>query len=66
MPAPRQRVKSARFDLTRLEPTGVAARGTRLAPKPVKSVKLLARKAKKKPAASRGSSPPPKGQTSLF
>jgi topoisomerase-4 subunit A len=50
-PAPRQRVKSARFDLSKLEPTGIAARGTRLAGKPVSRVKLLAKKAKKKPDA---------------
>ncbi|MGH0028223.1 MAG: DNA topoisomerase IV subunit A [Myxococcota bacterium] len=65
MPAPRQRVKSARFDLSKLEPTGVSARGNRLAAKPVKSVKLLARKARK-PAAKPPPPPEPKGQTSLF
>jgi len=46
-PAPRQRVKTARFDLSKLERTGVAARGTRLAAKPVRRVKLLARKARR-------------------
>jgi topoisomerase-4 subunit A len=49
VPAPRQRVKSARFDLSTLETTGVGARGNRLAAKPVKAAKLLARKARAKP-----------------
>jgi len=61
-PAPRQRVRSARFDLSKLEPTGVTARGVRLASKPVARLKLLARK--RRPA------PPPEpsggGQASLF
>ena len=39
--ARRQRVVEATFDLARLEPTGVAARGTRLAAKPVAQLKLL-------------------------
>jgi topoisomerase-4 subunit A len=50
VPAPRQRVKTARFDLSTLEPTGVGARGNRIAAKPVKAAKLLARKTKRKPA----------------
>lgn len=41
VPAKRQRVKSAQFDLEKLELTGVAARGIRLAPKPVSKVKVL-------------------------
>jgi topoisomerase-4 subunit A len=41
VPAKRQRVKSAQFDLEELELTGVAARGIRLAPKPVSKVKVL-------------------------
>ncbi len=53
VPATRQRVKSARFDLSTLELTGVGARGNRLAAKPVKTAKLLARKAKKPAAATR-------------
>ena len=61
-PAPRQRVRSARFDLSKLEPTGVNARGVRLATKPVARLKLLARK--------RRPPPPPEptggGQASLF
>jgi topoisomerase-4 subunit A len=81
-PAPRQRVKTARFDLTRLELTGTTARGIRLAPKPVAKLKLLARKPKrkaepakpkleppKKKVGSGGGSPPelpPQGQGSLF
>ena len=63
------------FDLATLEPTGVAARGTRLASKPVRRVKLLPAK----PSASKGKgsrsprkkaprrSVPPRGeQGSLF
>ena len=60
VPAPRQRVKSARFDLSKLELTGVGARGNRLAAKPIKSAKLLARKVKpgsKKKAAVKPSKP---------
>jgi topoisomerase-4 subunit A len=37
---PRQRIHSATFDLSILEPTGVTARGVRLAQKPVSRVKL--------------------------
>ncbi|HET6345904.1 MAG TPA: DNA gyrase subunit A, partial [Myxococcota bacterium] len=40
VPAPRQRVQEAEFDLAELELTGVAARGTRLAPKPVSKLKV--------------------------
>jgi topoisomerase-4 subunit A len=54
VPAPRQRVKSARFDLSRLERTGVGAKGSRLAAKPVAKLKLLARKAKRKAAGAAG------------
>ncbi len=43
VPAKRQRVKQATFDLAELARTGVAARGTRLAPKPVSRLKLLKR-----------------------
>jgi topoisomerase-4 subunit A len=39
-PAPRQRVRSARFDVSQLELTGTGARGNRLAPKPVKTLKF--------------------------
>jgi topoisomerase-4 subunit A len=46
VPAPRQRSKSAKFDLQTLEKTGVAAKGIRLAPKPVRSMKHAAPKAK--------------------
>jgi topoisomerase-4 subunit A len=41
VPMKRQRVKEGRFDLTGLEPTGVTARGTRLAPKPVARIRHL-------------------------
>ena len=39
VPAPRQRVRVAHYDLAKLEPTGVTARGTRLAPRPVRAIK---------------------------
>src|SRR5690606_29939202 len=42
-PAKRQRVTEATFDLAAPEPTGVAARGTRLAAKPVAKIELRAR-----------------------
>ncbi len=58
----RQRVHEATFDLADLETTGIAARGTRLAPKPVSQVKLVA-----KPAAPPKRGAPGKGeQTKLF
>jgi topoisomerase-4 subunit A len=41
VPMKRQRVKEGRFDLARLEPTGINARGTRLAPKPVARIRHL-------------------------
>jgi topoisomerase-4 subunit A len=47
VPAPRQRSKSAKFDLQKLEKIGVAAKGVRLAPKPVRSIKHAVAKAKK-------------------
>ncbi|MFQ5416402.1 MAG: DNA topoisomerase IV subunit A [Myxococcota bacterium] len=43
VPAPRQRVRTGKFDLGTLQRMGAAARGVRLAPKPVSRVKLLAR-----------------------
>jgi len=41
VPMKRQRVHEAEFDLSILEPTGVAARGRRLAPKPASRVKRI-------------------------
>lgn len=41
VPAKRQRVSEATFDLNTLERKGVTARGNRLSPKPVAKVKLL-------------------------
>jgi topoisomerase-4 subunit A len=38
VPAKRQRVNEATFDLNQLEPTAASARGTRLAPKPVAKI----------------------------
>jgi topoisomerase-4 subunit A len=55
-PAKRQRVKNADYDLSSLEITSPAARGVRLAPKPVSKVKYLPPKATagaKKKAASK-------------
>ncbi len=56
-PAPRQRVRTAIFDLSKLELTGTTARGVRLAPKPVKTLKFerttsTKKKPNKKPAAA--------------
>jgi len=41
VPMKRQRVHEAEFDLSILEPTGVTARGRRLAPKPASKVKRI-------------------------
>ena len=49
VPAKRQRVKNARFELSRLQLTSPTARGTRLAPKPVSKLKHQANRARKKP-----------------
>jgi topoisomerase-4 subunit A len=50
----RQRVHEATFDLAELETTGVAARGTRLAPKPVAQVKLAEAPAPRTPRGRKG------------
>jgi hypothetical protein len=42
VPAKRQRLKKAEFDLESLEVTSAGARGARMAPKPVAKVKLVA------------------------
>ena len=55
VPAPRQRVRVAHFDLSKLEVTGLTARGARLAPRPVRSIKHVA--AKRKSRASKRRSP---------
>jgi topoisomerase-4 subunit A len=61
VPAKRQRVKTADFDLEALELTSAGARGARMAPKPVAKVKLIpaekiaAAPKKKKAAASKTS-----------
>jgi topoisomerase-4 subunit A len=54
-PAKRQRVKQAEFDLSNLEVTSPAARGSRLAPKPVSKLKYLAPKATGSKASSKSS-----------
>jgi topoisomerase-4 subunit A len=54
--APRQRVRSGKFDLAKLVPMGVSARGVRLAPKPVSKLRLLSKKAPRpKPKREKGS-----------
>lgn len=57
VPAKRQRLKEADFDLGQLEPTSPAARGTRMAPKPVAKVKLVAGAGAKSAPAPVGSEP---------
>ena len=42
MPAKRQRLKEMKFDLRTLELTSPAARGARMAPKPVAKVRFVA------------------------
>ena len=53
VPAKRQRIKTADFDLRDLELTSASARGTRMGPKPVAKIKLEAgdkpKKVRKKP-----------------
>ena len=81
VPAKRQRLKEADFDLAELEWTSPTARGVRIAPKPISKVKLIpapegkgkAGKAKAKPAGkvkapdgSSGSSSGKGGQGDLF
>jgi topoisomerase-4 subunit A len=64
LPAPRQRTRTAKFDLSKLDLMGVAARGSRLARKPVGRVKLMAAKplrSGRKPTVGVR-----KGQASLF
>jgi topoisomerase-4 subunit A len=56
----RQRVHEATFDLAELEQTGVAARGTRLAPKPVARITVV-----EAPPPKRGA-PKKAEQTKLF
>ncbi len=52
-PAPRQRIKTGNFDLSTLELTGTTARGIRLAPKPVKSLKYQRREVGSKKKTTR-------------
>ena len=68
-PVPRQRVKAGKFDLSKLETTGTTARGVRLAPKPVKSVKSARRgtaKTKPRSKASKAARTHKATQSSLF
>ncbi len=57
VPAKRQRVKGAEFDLSALEPTNPSARGTRLAPKPVGKVKYLPPKTPKAKTPTKAKAP---------
>ena len=71
VPAPRQRVKKASFDLTQLEPVGVTARGARVAAKPVGRVRHDPPKkkaARRKPPRAKTPPKEPGGgeQASLF
>jgi len=54
VPAKRQRVKAARYDLGELVPTSVSARGTRLAAKPVGRLQHTPRKPAKGASATKG------------
>ena len=63
-PAKRQRVKQGRFDLAKLELTGTTARGTRLAAKPVSSVKLLTKATRTPPKAAKPDKKPPTRKSS--
>jgi len=55
--APRQRVRSGKFDLAKLARMGVSARGVRLAPKPVGKLRLLPKKTpRSKATAKKGAS----------
>jgi len=66
-PAPRQRVKTGRFDLAKLARTGTTARGARLAAKPVSSIKYERRSAAKPKATARTRKPLGNArQSSLF
>jgi topoisomerase-4 subunit A len=68
-PAPRQRIKSGKFNLAKLETTGTTARGVRLATKPVKSVKAKQRrssKAKPRPKPKKPDRTDKARQSSLF
>ncbi|MGH0036751.1 MAG: DNA topoisomerase IV subunit A [Myxococcota bacterium] len=60
-PAKRQRVKEASFDLSKLEPTGVSARGTRLSPKPVSRILSKPEAPKPRRAARPKARPPGRG-----
>ena len=59
VPAKRQRVKGASFDLSTLQPTSPTARGARLAAKPVSRVKFQKADAAPKKRASSAKKPPP-------
>ena len=65
VPAKRQRLKDAKFDLGTLEPTAPTARGTRMAPKPVAKVRLLPAAPGKGPKGA-GGKPTGAGQGKLF
>jgi len=71
VPAPRQRVRTAKYDLSKLETTGVTARGVRLAPKPVSKLKFTRAGGPKRRKPAKPGPPKPGGsgngtQSSLF
>jgi topoisomerase-4 subunit A len=65
VPMKRQRVHEAGFDLAELEPTGVTARGRRLAAKPVARIKRI-KKEVATPEAEAGRTADDDGQQELF
>ncbi len=69
VPAKRQRVLEARFDLSILDVVGASARGRRLAPKPVLKLRKMRRSELETEAASTAEQPtedPQTDQRSLF
>ena len=62
VPAKRQRLKEADFDLDSLERTSASARGARMAPKPVAKIRLIPRETRVAPAKKER--PVSKGATS--
>jgi len=62
VPMKRQRVHEAEFDLSQLEFIGVAARGRRLAPKPVAKLKRIRQETNGKDASDEGGTQPLDGE----
>jgi hypothetical protein len=66
VPAKRQRVHEAEFDLAELEFKGVTALGRRLAPKPVAKLRKYRRGDATSPEPESGPEPEPADQPMLF